>query len=283
MAYHADSNMIMEFTFTNDDFDKIRKLVKYHTGISLSDTKKNLVYSRLARQLRRLGLNRFSDYCKFIESCDTKEITLFTNSITTNLTYFFRENHHFEFLSSTVIPQLIIKNSKNKRIRIWSAACSTGEEPYSIAITMLESIPNPKEWDINILATDLNTNVLNIAREGIYSLDSIDNMSSDRLRRWFLKGKHKYEGYTKIAPQVKELITFKKANLLDKWDNNGPFDIIFCRNVVIYFDKETQATLFNRISEVMPVDGHLFIGHSESLYRISNHYKLIGKTVYRKL
>ena len=272
-----------DFIFTDNDFNNIRALVKSHTGISLSEAKKNMVYSRLSRRLRSLELKTFKEYCNIIESGDSSELVNFTNSITTNLTAFFRENHHFEFLKNTAIPEVIKKNSDTRKIKIWCCASSTGEEPYSIAMTVLESLPKNQTWDIKITATDLDTNVLKTAKEGIYSEERINGIDKKRIKKWFWKGKGKHEGMAMVAPELKNLISFRQANLLEKWPDEGPFDIVFCRNVVIYFDKPTQRILFERIANSLRDDSYLLIGHSESLFKVSDRFKLIGNTIYKKI
>ncbi|MBL1261612.1 MAG: protein-glutamate O-methyltransferase CheR [Thiotrichaceae bacterium] len=273
---------IRDFDFTDKDFKKVRTLVKSHTGISLSNAKKDMVYSRLSRRLRALKIDHFSDYCSLVEGGDGDELIKFTNAITTNLTAFFREDHHFQHLAKTLIPALTKSNS-DKRIRIWSAGCSTGEEPYSLAIAMKEAIPSVDSWDVKILATDLDSDVLNTAKNGVYKSDRIDSLSSGRKKKWFLKGKGDNAGTVRVRPELQDLITFKQLNLLREWPTKGPFDFIFCRNVVIYFDKETQKALFNRYANVLKNDAHLFIGHSESLFKVSDRFSLLGQTIYKKI
>ena len=272
-----------DFLFTDNDFNNIRSLVKHHTGISLSDAKKNMVYSRLSRRLRSLQIQTFKEYCALIESGDSQELVQFTNSITTNLTAFFRENHHFEFLKNTAIPEVIARNTSTRKINIWCCASSTGEEPYSIAMSVLESIPQNQTWDIKITATDLDSSVLEIAKRGVYTEDRISGIDKKRIKRWFWRGKGNQEGMAMVNPELKNIISFKQTNLLEKWPSEGPFDIVFCRNVVIYFDKPTQKILFERIANAMYDDSYLLIGHSESLFKVSNRFKLIGQTIYKKI
>lgn len=273
---------VRDFNFTDKDFDKVRTLVKSHTGISLSDAKKDMVYSRLSRRLRSLDLDKFSDYCSLVEGGDDDELIKFTNAITTNLTAFFREDHHFQYLAKKLVPELMKLNQKDKRIRIWSAGCSTGEEPYSLAIAMKEAIPSFDSWDVKILATDLDSDVLNTAKNGVYKSDRIDGLTSSRKKKWFLNGKGENSGTVRVRPELQEFITFKQLNLLREWPTKGPFDFIFCRNVVIYFDKETQKVLFDRYANVLKSNAHLFIGHSESLFKVSDRFDLLGQTIYRK-
>jgi len=272
-----------DFTLTDRDFDRIRNLVIEHTGISLSDAKRNLVYGRLAKRLRKIEIGDFGSYIQLLESPNgEEELANFTNAITTNLTSFFRENHHFDFLSSTVLPGLLREKSSEKKIRVWSAGCSSGEEPYSIAMTIREVIPESKKWDIKILATDLDTNVLAHAKAGVYNLDKINNLSNQRMKKWFLRGKGENQDSVKIRSELQELISFKQLNLMKDWPMRNQFDIIFCRNVVIYFDKPTQKILFKRYHDILNDSGHMFIGHSETMFKVSEDFNLIGNTTYTK-
>ena len=272
-----------DFELTDRDFNRIRKLVIEHTGISLSDAKRNLVYGRLSKRLRQMELEDFKSYIQLLESPEgEEELANFTNAITTNLTSFFRENHHFDYLKQTVLPQLMRENAATKRIRIWSAGCSTGEEPYSIAMAIREIIPETSDWDIRILATDLDTNVLAHASAGIYTLERLNNVSKPRMKRWFLRGKGDNSGSVKVSASLQNMITFRQLNLMQDWPIKNQFDILFCRNVVIYFDKPTQKVLFRRYHDHIKDTGHMFLGHSETLYKVSDQFELIGHTIYRK-
>jgi len=271
-----------EFHFTDRDFHRIREFVQEKTGISLSDAKRNLVYSRLTRRLRQLNMQKFSDYFSLVCEEGSDELGHFINAITTNLTAFFREEHHFDYLAKAVLPSLIKANERDRKIRVWSAGCSTGEEPYSIAMTILETLPASSGWDIKVLATDLDTNVVAHAKEGVYDTDRIAGLTKARTQKWFQKGKGSHEGSVKVVQQVKDLITFKSLNLMESWPMKGGFDVLFCRNVVIYFDKPTQRTLFDRYADMLKPDGHLFVGHSESLFKVSTRFELLGKTIYRR-
>lgn len=272
-----------EFILTDKAFEFIRRFVKDHTGINLSDAKRQLVYGRLAKRLRQLGLNGFEEYCALLKEESTEELTNFVNAITTNLTSFFRENHHFEFLKETVFPQLLEKNQQKKRLRIWSAGCSTGEEPYSIAMTVKEALAGHIGWDAKILATDLDSNVLSTAQAGVYESRRAEGIPKVRLNRWFLKGKRMNTSNIRVSDAIREMITFKQLNLMNQWPMKGPFDVIFCRNVVIYFDKPTQKTLFDRYADILAEDGHLLIGHSESLFKVTDRFKLLGNTIYQRV
>jgi len=274
---------VKEFDLSDAEFQQIRKLVYEYTGINLSEGKKDMIYSRLARRLRQLKLDEFSQYLKLLADIDGDEIGNFMNSVTTNLTAFFREMHHFEYLKNELIPQLMKINADTRRIRIWSAGCSTGEEPYSIAMTVKEAVPDSAGWDIKILATDLDTNVLATASRGVYGQDRIEGIPSSTLKRWFLKGKGEQAGMVRVHPALREMIMFKQLNLMQEWPVKPGVDILFCRNVVIYFDKDTQRVLFDRYANTLADHGQMFIGHSETLYKVSERFKLLGKTVYQKL
>jgi chemotaxis protein methyltransferase CheR len=271
-----------DFQFTDDDFERLRELVSKHAGISLSSSKRQMVYSRLVRRLRALRMPGFREYCELLGSGHEEEMVQFINAITTNLTSFFREPHHFEHLRSEVLPALLHTRAANRRIRIWSAGCSTGEEPYSIAMTIAEGVPQLHQWDIKILATDLDTSVLARAEQGIYERSRVGEMDPARLKRWFLKGKGASSNLVRIRPEIHRLIHFRQLNLIQPWPLRGPFDAVFCRNVVIYFDKPTQRILFDRIADLTAADGHLYIGHSETLYRVCERYEPLGKTIYRR-
>jgi len=271
-----------EFVLSERDFNKIRTLVKDKTGINLSEGKRDMVYSRLSRRLRQLNYDSFKDYLQNLQT-DEVEIGNFINAITTNLTSFFRENHHFEYLAKTVIPSLLKSNADTGRIRIWSAGCSTGEEPYSIAMTVLDAIPDISRWDVKILATDLDTNVVAHAKAGVYAIDRVKDLPANIKRKYFRKERGENVDTVRIAENVKQLITFKQLNLMHDWPMSGPFDLIFCRNVVIYFDKPTQRILFDRYADLLRPDGHINLGHSESLFKVSDRFKLLGNTMYQRI
>jgi len=270
-----------EFVYTREDFDVLRKISNSHSGIIVTDDKFDMFYSRLSKRIRMLGLKNFKEYCVYLDENQDIEFTEFINAITTNLTAFFRENHHFEYVRDIIIPELIKRNHSSKEIKVWSAGCSTGEEPYSIAMTLLEN--TPPDWTIKILATDLDTNVLQTAASGIYSDDRVSGLSEKRLKRWFKKGKGANSNKVKVKPELQERIRFKQLNLMNEWPMKGYFDFIFCRNVIIYFDRETKENLVNRYSSYLANGSHLLIGHSESLHKIETDFDLIGNTIYRKV
>jgi len=271
-----------QFEFTDKDFNHLRDLVSRHTGISLADNKKELVYGRVSRRLRALRMNSFEAYRALLEEGGADELEQFTNLITTNLTAFFREPHHFDYLKQSILPELLKKRRNSTQIRIWSAGCSTGEEPYSIAIALKEAIPNIGSWDIKILATDLDSNVLAHGRAGVYTEDRLSGISDERLKKWFYKGRDSHQGKVKVHEELQELITFQQLNLMGSWPMKGKFDVIFCRNVVIYFDRPTQTKLFGRFATALANDGRMVVGHSETLNKVTDRFVLLGKTVYQK-
>jgi chemotaxis protein methyltransferase CheR len=271
-----------EFQFTDEDFIALRTLVKEMTGISLAESKRELVYGRVSRRLRALGLSTFGAYRKLLESGDGSELVAFCNAITTNLTSFFRESHHFDYLRNEFLAARRDAGRRSERIRIWSSACSSGEEPYSIAMTIMETIPDWKKWDIKILATDLDSDILARAQRGHYTADRVKGFEPKRLSRFFTESRDGAERTYQVTPDLASLITFKQINLMHDLPMSGPLDAIFCRNVVIYFDKETQRALFSRIAKLQRSGNLLFLGHSETLFKVSEDYTLIGRTIYRR-
>ena len=262
-----------EFDFTTRDFDRVRGLIYQRAGIALADSKQEMVYSRLARRLRATGMVSFVVYLDKLErEQDSNEWEAFVNALTTNLTSFFREAHHFPILAEHV--------KQRKEVNVWCSAASTGEEPYSIAITLCEAygtLTPPAQ----IIATDIDTNVLNTAAAGVYPMERVDKMSPERLKRYFLRGTGAQAGMVRLRPELRKLITFRQLNLLsDQWGLSGPFDVIFCRNVMIYFDKPTQGKILSKFVPLMKPDALLFAGHSENFLYVSDALKLRGKTVY---
>ena len=270
-----------EFEFTDAEFNRLRELVHVRTGIALSDAKRELMYGRLARRLRKLKLKSFAQYCELIDRGEAQELQELTNAITTNLTSFFRESHHFQTLAAEALPQIVSKRSATRRMRLWSAGCSTGEEAYSLAVVMREALLRLHQWDIKLLATDIDSKVVATAAEGIYAAERFTAVSAERVRNWFpnVAGR---PGFSAASDELKSLVTFKQLNLLHPWPMKGPFDVIFCRNVVIYFDKDTQRTLFDRMAGMQEPGGWLFVGHSENLLNVADGYELVGRTVYRR-
>lgn len=270
----ARSEGSKEFEFTARDFERVRALIYKKAGIALAESKQEMVYSRLARRLRATGIGSFVTYLdKLEQGGDAEEWEAFTNALTTNLTSFFREAHHFPILADH------LKKLKEP-IEIWCSAASTGEEPYSIAMTACEAF-NTLTPPVRIIATDIDTNVLNTGANGVYSIDRLDKMSPERAKKFFLRGKGEREGLVRVRPELRQMITFKQVNLLaDNWGINNQFDVIFCRNVMIYFDKPTQGKILDRFAPLMKPDGLLFAGHSENFLYVCDAFKLRGKTVY---
>lgn len=265
-----------EFEYSDRDFSRVRQLIHAHAGISLSPSKCEMVYSRLARRLRNHGINRFSDYIDLLEREDRggEEWQAFVNALTTNLTSFFREAHHFPVLEEHV------RSLGRRQIVLWSCAASTGEEPYSMAMTMVEHF---RTWDppVKILATDLDTNVLETAAGGIYPEERVEHLSKERIKRFFMRGSGANAGFVRVREELRKLVVFRQQNLLEPaWNMRGPFDAIFCRNVLIYFDGETQTRLLERFVPLMAPNGLLFAGHSENLQRVTDLFQLRQKTVY---
>ncbi|GAB7536226.1 CheR family methyltransferase [Burkholderia sp. 3C] len=266
-----------DFAFTSEDFARIRALIHRRAGISLSEHKRDMAYSRLARRLRALGLDSFRDYLDQLErNNDPAEWEAFTNSLTTNLTAFFREAHHFPILAE-------FAKTRQAPVTVWCSAASTGEEPYSLAITLLEALGPSASRSATILATDLDTQVLEKARAGIYTFDQVKHLSQERLRRFFLKGTGPQAGRVKVRPELKQMIRFEPLNLTDADYGIGQtFDAIFCRNVMIYFDKPTQGQVLTRFEPLLKPGGLLFAGHSENFSYVTQAFRLRGQTVYER-
>lgn len=264
-----------EFSYHEADFEKIRSVIYQKAGISLSDSKKQLVYSRLARRLRALKLPNFSAYLSYLSE-NEQEQEEFINALTTNLTAFFREPHHFEILANHVKKTKL----QNRKLRVWCSASSTGEEPYSIAMTLAEAY-GKYDPPVEIIASDIDSNVLREASAGIYSLSRLDSLSIERKKQFFQKGKGANAGKARVVQELRHLIEFQKINLLDHvWSVQPFFDVIFCRNVMIYFDKPTQIKLLERMTKLLRSDGLYIAGHSESFSQAGHLVRLVGKTTY---
>jgi chemotaxis protein methyltransferase CheR len=263
-----------EFEFTSKDFDRVRALIYRSAGISLASGKQEMVYSRLARRLRVVGMTSFSHYLDTLEASSAPaEWEAFTNALTTNLTSFFRESHHFPILADHV-------GARRDGVKIWCSASSTGEEPYSIAMTLCEAYGTLTP-PAHIFATDIDTNVLATAAAGVYPVERVRSLSTERLKRFFQRGAGAQDGLVRVRPELRKMVTFEKLNLLeDRWQIGGPFDAVFCRNVMIYFDKPTQGKILSRFAPLMKRDALLFAGHSENFLYVSNAFKLRAKTVY---
>lgn len=268
--------MSHEFEYTEKDFNFIARFLKDYSGITLGEGKQNMVYSRLSRRLRDLNINSFSGYISYLQSPQgEKEVSFMINALTTNLTKFFRESYHFDHLE-TVLKEKASKNEK--KLRIWSAASSSGEEPYSIAMTVFKTLRDLPLWDAKILATDLDSDMVTRGQQGVYPLDALSNIPNACRD---LVSVSEANNTVLMSQPLKNLITFKQINLLNPLPFKGPFDVVFCRNVVIYFDTPTKVELFEKIAHILKPKGWLYIGHSENLFNLSDRFINKGKTIYQ--
>lgn len=265
---------------SQSQFEKISSVVYNLCGINLHLGKEVLVKARLAKRLRLLGLNNFNEYIDYLEQDSSgQELSLMIDSLTTNKTSFFREPQHFDYLKQHILPAV---RAKSNKLRIWSAGCSSGEEPYTLAIVIKETFSDADNMDIRILATDISTKVLGIAKEGIYSQDVLRDVAPELVSKYFTCIKANGNSTYKVNDDIKSLVCFARLNLMDEWPMKGPFDAIFCRNVMIYFDKPTQQELVRRYWELLAPEGHLFVGHSESLTASSHQFKYVQPAAYVK-
>ncbi|WP_416307342.1 CheR family methyltransferase [Neptunicella sp. SCSIO 80796] len=262
-----------EFRFSQQDFNKVRKILYEKAGIHLADSKDSMVYSRLARRLRALKINSFTDYLLYLKKNDSEE-QLFINSLTTNLTSFFREQHHFPILQQYL-------HAHPGKLRIWCAASSTGEEPYSIAMTVADAY-NSFNTPVEIIASDIDSTVLQQASDGIYSVNGIKDLTNDQRKTFFHRGVGRNEGKVKVVPELRNMVVFQQINLTHRqWNIDAPVDVLFCRNVMIYFDKKTQIEILTRMIDLMPIDGLYVAGHSENFSNAGHLVSPLGKTVYK--
>ena len=266
-----------EYSFSPGDFRRVRELIAKLAGIALAEHKENMVYNRLARRLRSTGIGSFSEYMDLVEQPDSAERGPFVNALTTNLTSFFREGHHFEMLAAYAAARRHAAPGGG-RLRVWSSACSTGEEPYSAAIVLREA-----QCPADVIATDIDTEVLRRAQRGDYALDAADSMSQERLRRFFLKGVGPNEGRIMVRPELQAMVRFSQCNLQgNNWPAGDLFDVIFCRNVMIYFSRESQRQVLERFIGALRPGGLLFVGHSESYATGHAALRSCGKTSYER-
>lgn len=277
-----------QFAITDREFQRFRELVNRHTGIALGDSKRQLVCSRLARRLRHYGYATFSQYYEHLMERDPEgeELLRMIDAITTNKTDFFRESHHFAFLRSEVLGRLVagVRTGGSRRLRVWSAGCSSGEEPYSIALAIADALPNAWTWDVKILASDIDTQMLAVAMEGVYPADRVAVVPAALREKYFLRGRGAREGLVRVRPDVRQLVSFRRINLRDDaWPIRTTFDCIFCRNVIIYFDRALQQRLVARFVDFLKPGGYLFLGHSESLLGMRVGVRYLGSTVYQKV
>jgi chemotaxis protein methyltransferase CheR len=271
-----------EFEMSERDFQSIARLVKQETGIVLGPQKRNLVYGRLSKRLRLHRLNDFGSYLELLQGPNSAtEFREMLNAITTNLTAFFREAHHFEMLEQEILPALMRRRTQSgERLRLWSSACSSGEEAYSMAMAVASVLQHFPRCDVKILATDIDTQMVRTAAAGIYDEKRIEAVPP-RFRSRFLKTAN--DGQYSVTDELKSLVTFRELNLFDRWPMKGPFDVILCRNVMIYFDKVGQDQLFDRFADYLPTDGWLLIGHSETVPAANTRFIRSGKTAYRRV
>jgi chemotaxis protein methyltransferase CheR len=280
MVAAPGSISVTSIRMNDEEFNRIRELVKINTGISLGDNKRDLVVSRLSQRLRKLSLSSFSEYLQLLEQAgDSGELVNMVNRITTNKTDFFRENHHFKYLNEVILPE--IAASGERRIRLWSAGCSSGQEPYTLAITLQEFFSGKTGFDARILATDLDTNMLRMAAEGIYQAEQLAPVEPELVRKYFNKLN---DGHYQVKPVLRGMLTFKKFNFITNptYNIKIPLDVIFCRNVMIYFDAKEKAEVVRKFAAVLKPKGYLFVGHSESLMAAKDIFVNIGPTIYRK-
>ena len=260
-AAGAQSMVEGEFALTSDDFRHIAHVLHSYAGIALGEDKAALVYSRLAKRLRALGLRSFREYCELIDGVEgVDERQLMTAALTTNVTRFYREPHHFDHLRDRVMPKLAERARAGGRVRLWSAACSNGQEPYSMALTVLQTLPEAADLDVRILATDIDPNMVAQGHEGVYSEEALEPAPATLWRKYFNRADR---GQWSAGPQLRRLVAFRELNLIGDWPMKGKFDVIFCRNVVIYFDDATQERVWNRFTPLMNPGATLYIGHSE--------------------
>lgn len=279
-------SQVRSYSINDREFAAISKLIKEKTGINLSEKKRDLVVSRLARRLRQLDLDGFSSYLALLDrDKQGSELIEFINSITTNKTDFFREKHHFDFLTNEIFPQILQDGAKRvqRTIRIWSAACSSGEEPYSIAMTAAEFFRDKPDWKVKILATDLDTNMLTKAQQGVYAAGLLDPVPKQMKQKYFDAIKDPGEPRYQVKPGLRKMVTFKKFNLMTpRYPSRILFEFIFCRNVMIYFDPQDKIDILTKLHSVLIPDGHIFVGHSESLMMVRHLFKYAGTTIYSK-
>jgi chemotaxis protein methyltransferase CheR len=275
----------MHFELSEKDYVDFSNLIYDKCGIYLHKGKRELLKARLSKVLRQYNFESVRDYYKYLLSdASGRQLIPLLDTISTNLTYFFREQKHFDFLSRTALPNLCKakRDGSVRRLNLWCAGCSSGEEPYSIAITLLESLPEPNLPEMSILATDISTRMLSVAAKGVYGKEKVEKIPYEWLRRHFQKGVKGWQGYFRVKSRVRELVTFKRLNLVESFSFDATFDVIFCRNVMIYFDKPTQERLVNRFHQALAKDGYFFIGHSESLTGIQHPFRYIQPSIYGK-
>jgi chemotaxis protein methyltransferase CheR len=266
------------------EFSRIAAFIYKACGIKLPPAKKGMLTARLSKRLKALQMTNFTDYINYVESPQglEEELALMINSVSTNKTDFFREPGHFDFLCSNTLPALERMSGPSQRLAVWSAGCSSGEEPYTLAMVLSEYSNAVSGLNFHIIATDISTRTLDIAAKAVYPENLIEPIPMDLRRKYLLRGKGKNEGVYKITPELRNLITFRRLNLMDSDLGVRNIDILFCRNVIIYFDRDTQTELFRKFFNAMSPGGYLFIGHSETLDGISEKFIRVAPTIYRR-
>jgi chemotaxis protein methyltransferase CheR len=272
-----------EYPFTREDFRNIARMLHADVGITLSETKAPLVYARLVKRLRTLGLQSFKDYCVMVGArSGADERRHMAAALTTNVTRFFREPHHFEFLKTRQLPGLIDLARRGRRVRLWSAGCSSGEEAYSIALTILQAEPQAAKLDIKILATDIDAEVLAKGRAGAYSDAAVAPIDRELRGRWLNLEREAGERVWRVGAELRQLVAFRELNLIGPWPMRGPFQAIFCRNVTIYFEENVQAAVWRQMSPMLAPGGCFYIGHSERIVGVEG-YRAMGMTIYQRI
>lgn len=269
-----------EFPYDRDDYLRVRKLLGDFAGIDMPEHKQNLIYSRLTNRLRKLGYHSFRDYLDRVED-DQVEFGHFINALTTNLTAFFREAHHFDFVAEKLLPRL--RQRTPFELSGWSAGCSQGQEPYSIAMTLYPLLTPAERRSTTLVASDIDSNVLQIAANGVYPLGQVKDLDDDIKQRFMQKGTGSNSGQARMRRELTKWIDFRQINLMQPFNHDRLFDFIFCRNVMIYFDAPTQKRLLDRFADQLKPEGYLLVGHSESPYRLTDRFELIGKTIYQRV
>lgn len=277
----SENSMITGLKISDAEFQKAADLVKSLAGIHLTDGKRELVSARLAKRLRALGISTLTQYLDVVREDKTQdELVMMLDALTTNLTSFWRESDHFDYVVEKLLPKF--EAAQQKEIRVWSAGCSTGEEPYGLAMLILGNLKNPRNVNLRILATDLSTRVLETAKRGKYGEERVKNIPPDLLKKFMTQEKSAHGTLYTVESTVRSTVAFGRLNLMESWPMNGPFDFIFCRNVMIYFDKPTQRTLVERFGKLLKSNGTLFVGHSESLAGVQHNFRYVRPTIYEK-
>ncbi len=268
-----------EFLYTWDHFNFLRNKSIEYSGIVIDDSQYDAFYSLLARRVRALGMKTFDEYCKLLEVKPDWEFNEFINALTSPMSAFFGEPYHFDFLRQNIIPALLKRNRATQSIRTWSIGCSTGEEPYSIAMTLMDNVP--KHWDVEVFASDLDTHDLALAVRGIYALERTTGVGEEQLKRWFKKGVGDRHKQVKVKDELQQIVRFKQLNLKEEWPVVGHFDFIFCRNVLLYFDEQTKWDIAKKLADIMPDQSCLFLGNDETMPPLVEDFESVGNTIYK--